>query len=108
MRFPFLSVKKLLHPRGSWKHRISQAERAIPRAGKGSAVDKRIALDGKCFRPLQVDFTVIVPFILADNPLTAFEAQLGKAIAGHEFLLVAAIDVPSSLGGRFAVGKESC
>lgn len=50
---------------------------------------------------------MIVPFVLADNPLTAVEAQLGKAIAGHEFLFVAAIDVPPSLGGRFAVGKES-
>ncbi len=54
-----------------------------------------------------MDLTVIIPFILADNPLTAVEAQLGKAVAGHEFLFVAAVYVPPSLSGRFAIGKES-
>ena len=54
-----------------------------------------------------MDFVVIVLFVLADNPLTAVEAQLGKAIASYEFLFIAAIDIPLSLGGRFAVGKES-
>jgi len=54
-----------------------------------------------------VDLTVIVPGILADNPLTTVEAQLGKAVASHEFLFVAAVYVPPSLGGRFAMGKES-
>jgi hypothetical protein len=107
MCFPFFSVEELLHPRGSWKSYISQAERAISRAGEGSAIDERIALDGKRFRPPQVDFTVIVLFILAHNPLTAVEAQLGKAVAIHEFLFIAAVYVPPSLGCRFAIGKES-
>ena len=106
MCFPFLSVEKLLHPRGSWKRRIFQAERAISRAGEGSAVDERIALDGKRVRPSQVEFAVIVPALLADNPLTAVETQLGKAVPGYELLLVAAIDMPPSLDGRFAMGKE--
>lgn len=51
---------------------------------------------------------MLVLFVLADNPLTVFEAQLGKAVASHEFLFVVAIDVPLSFGGRFAIGKESC
>jgi hypothetical protein len=50
MCFPFFSVEELLHSRRSWKCRISQAERAVSRAGEGSAVDERIALDGKRFR----------------------------------------------------------
>ena len=104
MCLPFLSVEKLLNPRGSWKRRIAQAERTIPRAGKGSTVDERIALDGKRFRPFQVAFAVIVPFVLTDNPLTAVEAQLGKPVASHELLFVAAVDVPLSLCGRFAMG----
>ena len=45
MCFPFLSVEKLMHPRGSWKRRNAQAERTVPWAGKGSAVEKRIAFD---------------------------------------------------------------
>lgn len=106
MCFPFLSIEKLLNPRGSSKRRIAQAERTIPRAGKGFIVDKRVALDGKRFRPFQVAFAVIVPFVLADNSLTTVEAQLGKPVAGHELLFVAAIDVPSSLCGRFAMGKN--
>ena len=69
MCFPFLPVKELLHTRGSWKRHIPQAERAIPRAGEGSAVDEGIALDGKRVRPSQVEFAVIVPVLLADNPL---------------------------------------
>ena len=51
MCFPFFSVEELLHPRKSWKCRTFQAEKAISRAGEGSAVDERIALDGKRFRP---------------------------------------------------------
>ena len=107
MCFPFFSVEKLLNPRGSWKCRISQAERAVSRAGKGSTVDERIALDGKRFRPPQVHLTVIIPGILAHNPLTAVKAQLGEAAASHEFLFVAAVDMSPSLGGRFPMGKES-
>lgn len=108
MFLPFFSVEELLHPRGRWKRRISQAERAIPRAGEGSAVDERVALDGECFRLRQVNFAVIVPFVLANNPLTAVEAQLGKAVAGYETLFVAAIDVPPPLGGRSTTGSVSC
>ena len=107
MCFPFFSVEKLLHPRGSWKCRISQAERAVSRAGKGSAVDERIALDEKRFRPPQVHLTVIIPGILADNPLTAVKAQLGETAASHEFLFIAAVDMSPSLGGRFPMVKES-
>ena len=47
-----------------------------------------------------------VPFILAENPFTAVEAQLGKAAGGREFLFVAAVDVPPSLRRRFAIGTE--
>ena len=107
MCLPFLSVEELLHSCGSWKCRISQAEGVVSRAGEGSAVDERITLDGKRFRPPQVDLTVIVPYIPADNPLTAVDAQLGKAVAGHELLFVAAVYVPPPLGGRFAMGQES-
>jgi len=106
MCFPFFSVEELLHPCRSWKCSIPQTERAIPRAGKGSAVDKRIALNGKHFRPLQVVLTVMVSFIFAENPFTAIEAQLSKATGGHESLFVAAIDVSPSLGRRLAMGKE--
>ncbi len=106
MCFPFFSVEELLHPCRSWKCSIPQTERAILRAGKGSAVDERIALDGKHFRPPQVVLTVMVPFIFAENPFTAIEAQLSKAAGGHESLFVAAIDVSPSLGRRLAMGKE--
>ena len=41
MCFPYFAVEKLLYPRGSWKDRIYQAERAISRAGEGSTVDVR-------------------------------------------------------------------
>ena len=107
MCFPFLSVEKLLHPRRSRKRLIPQAERAIPRAGKGSAVDERIALDGKRFRPPQVVLTVTVPFVFTEDPFTAVEAQLGEAAGSHEFLFVAAIDVSPSLGRWFAVGTDT-
>ena len=72
--FPFFSVEEVLHPCRGWKGSIPHAEEALSRAGEGSAVDERIALDGKRFRPPQVHFTVIVPGILAHNPLTAVKA----------------------------------
>jgi len=83
-----------------------QTERAILRAGKGSAVDERIALDREHFRPPQVILTVMIPFIFAENSFIAIEAQLSKAAGGHESLFVAAIDVSPSLGRRLAMGKE--
>lgn len=46
MCFPFFSVEELLHPCGSWKYGIPQTKKAISRAGKGSAIDKWVALDG--------------------------------------------------------------
>ena len=84
---------------------FSLAERATSGAG-GSGVNERIALDGKRFRPSQVHLTVIVPFILADNLHTAVEAQLSKAVVGHDFLFVAAVYMPSPLGGQFTVAQE--
>ena len=107
MSSPSFSVDELIHPCGGGKRRITQTERAIPGAGECSAVDEGIALNGKRFRPPQVVFTVIVPLVPAENPLITVEAQLGKAVGGQEFLFVAAIDVPPSLGRRFAMGKES-
>ena len=104
---PSFSVEELIHPCGGGKRRITQTERAIPGAGKGSAVDEGIALNGERFGPPQVVFTVIVPLVPAENPLIAVEAQLGRAAGGQEFLFVAAIDVPPSLGRRFATGRES-
>ena len=87
MCFPFFSVEELLHSCGGGKPLIPQTERAIPRAGKGSAVDERIALDGKRFRPSQVVLIVTVPVIFAEDPFSAVEAQLGEAAGGHEFPL---------------------
>ena len=105
--FPFFSVEELLHPCGGGKRLIPLTERAIPGAGKGSTVDERIALDGKRFRPPQVVRTVTAPLILAEDPLAALEAQLGKAAGGHESLFVAAIDVSPSLGHWFATGTDT-
>lgn len=107
MSFPLLLVEELLHPYGSGKCLIPQTERTIPRAGKGSTIDERIALNGKRFRLPQVVLTVTVPFIFAENPFAAVEAQLGKAAGGQEFLFVAAIDVSPSLGRWFAMGTDS-
>lgn len=103
--FPSFPVEELLHPCGGRKSFIPQTERAIPGAGEGSAVDEGIALDGKRFRPPQVALAVTVPFIFAEDPFAAVEAQLRKAVDGHEFLFVAAIDVSPSLGRWFAVGQ---
>lgn len=108
MCFSFFSVKKLLHLCWSWKCSISQTKRTILRADKNSAVDKRIALNRKCFWPSQVNLTVIISFILADNSHTAVEAQLSKAVADHKFLFVACVYVPSSLSNQFAVRQEYC
>lgn len=107
MSFSLLSVEELLHPCESRKRLIPQTERAISRAGKDSAVDERIALNGKRFRPPQVILTVMISFIFAKDPFAAGEAQLGKAASDHELLFVAAIDVSSSLGRRFAVGTDT-
>lgn len=107
MSFPLLSVEKLLHPCGSGKPLITQTERAIPRTGKGSAVDKWISLNRKRFWLPEVVLTVMVPFIFAEDPFAAVEAQLGKAAGGHEFLFVAAIEVSPSLGRWFAMGTDS-
>jgi hypothetical protein len=51
MCFPSFSAEELLHPCGSCKHGIPWTEEAISKAGKGSAVDKRVALDWQRFRP---------------------------------------------------------
>ena len=72
--FPFFTVEELLHPCRSWKYSIPQTERAIPRAGKGPAVDERIVLDREHFRHPQVVLTVVVPFIFAENLFTTIEA----------------------------------
>ena len=96
MYFPRLSVEELLYPYGSGKRLVTQTETAIPRAGKGSAVDERIALDGKRFRLPQVVLTVTVPFIFAEDLFAVVEAQLGEAAGSHEFLSIAAIDVSIS------------
>ena len=45
MPSPLFTVKELLHSCESRKRLIPQTERAILRAGKGSAVDEKIALD---------------------------------------------------------------
>lgn len=55
----------------------------VSRAGKGSAVDERIALDGNHFRPPQVVLTVMAIFIFSGDPFAA-----------DEFLCVAAMNVP--------------
>jgi len=106
MCFSFFSIKELLHLCGSWECIIPQTERAILRAGESSAVNKRIALNEKRFRPLQVILTVKVSLILAENSFTAVEAQLNKAAGDHEFLFVAAVDVSSSLHHWFAIETE--
>jgi hypothetical protein len=49
--FPFFSVEELLQPYESWKCGIPQTEKAISSAGKGSAVDEGVALNGQRFRP---------------------------------------------------------
>jgi len=49
---------------------------------------------------------VIVLFILTDNLHTIVEAQLAKAVASYEFLFIAAVYLPPSLGGRFTIGQE--
>ena len=107
MTFPLFSVEELLHPCGSGKRVITQTERAIPRAGEGSAVDKRIALDGKRFPLPQVVLAVPLPFVFAEDPFTAVEAQLGKAVGGHEFLFVATVNVSPSLGRWFAMKTDT-
>ena len=73
MVFPSFPVEELLHPGGSRKDFVPQTERAIPRAGKSSAVDEGIALDGKRFRPPQVALVVTIPLIFAKDPFTAVE-----------------------------------
>jgi hypothetical protein len=50
-----------------------------------------------------VFLTVIVSLILAENPLTAVEAELGEAKCGQKSLFVATVDVPPSLGRRLPV-----
>ncbi len=106
MCLPFFSIEELLHSCGSWECRISQAEGTVFRAGENFVVDERIALNEKRFRSPHVDLTVIVPCILADNSLTAVEAQLGKVVADHKLLFVAAVYVSPPLDGRFAMGQE--
>lgn len=106
MSSPSFSVQELTYPCGGGKRWILQTERTVSRAGKGSAVDERIALDGERFRPSQVVLTVVVPLGLAENPLIAAEAQLGKAASRQECLFVAAVDVPPSLRRRFAVDTD--
>ena len=49
---------------------------------------------------------MIIPLILAENPLTAVEAELGEATGGQKFLFVATVDVPPSLGRRFTTENE--
>ena len=68
MAFPSFSVNKLVHPCRRWERRISETERAISGAGKVTAVDEKVALDGIGFRPLQMILTVILPFGLAPDP----------------------------------------
>ncbi len=65
MAFPSFSVNKLVYPCCRWERRISETKGAIPGAGEGTAVDDKVALDGKGFRPLQMILTVILPFGLA-------------------------------------------
>ena len=105
--FPLLSVEDLLYPCGSGKRLVTQTERAIPRAGKGSAVDERIILNGKRFRLPQVAYIVKVLFILTEDPFAAVKAQLGEAAGSHEFIFIAAIDVSPSLGRWFTIGTDS-
>ena len=71
MCFPLRSLEELLYPCGSGKRLVTQSERAIPRAGKGSAVDERIILNGKRFRLLQVVHIVKVLFILTEDLFAA-------------------------------------
>ena len=102
MAFPSVPVEELLHPGGGRKGFVPQTEGAIPRTGESSAVDEGIALDGKRFWPPQVALAVTVPFVFAEDPFTAVEAQLGKAVNSYELLFLAAIDMSLPLGGWFA------
>lgn len=97
----------MLYPCRSGKPLITQTERAIPRIGKGSAVDKWIALNRKRFRLSEVVLIVMVLFIFAEDLFAVVEAQLGKAVGGHDSLFIAAIEVSPSLGRWFTKWTDS-
>lgn len=77
---PFGSVEEMSHPLSGKECLIAEMAGTEPRRGMRSTVDERIALNGKRFRRVQVDLTVVFPALFPDNPLAALKAELRKTM----------------------------
>lgn len=106
MAFLSFSVNKLVHPCCCWERRIFETKRAVPGAGEGTALDEKVALDDKGFPTSANDPDSDPPICPCPGSTSHSQNRARQSYSWLKFLSIAAIDVPPSLGGEFAIGRR--
>jgi hypothetical protein len=96
MNLPGFPIKNLIHPLAGQQNWIVQTSGTVPSGGKRPTIDQRVTLEWKRLGGIEVGLAVLLPFELANDPLTTKETQLGRAVILGKVLFVARIDMPPS------------